>query len=168
LVHDITPCDDLPNFEGLLSSCATEFPFAKRESTIVEEGSTGIVQTSVGTTENVPAAPHPEDGAANDPVKEINHKPLERKRRKLPEIPKIHQSKLSKHISSKSKKEKDQYLINCAHRIGFQTNSITRRRAIAIGYRVVVHFISIRTPSSPIFQASPSLSRYYNYFQLSK
>lgn len=101
LVHDITPCDDLPNFEGLLSSCATEFPFAKRESTIVEEGSTGIVQTSVGTTENVPAAPHPEDGADNDPVKEINHKPLERKRRKLPEIPKIHQSKLSKHILSK-------------------------------------------------------------------
>lgn len=45
------------------------------------------------------------------------------------------------------KKEKDQYLINCAHRIGFQTDSITRRRAIAIGYRVVVHFISIRTPS---------------------
>lgn len=101
LVHDITPCDDLPNFEGLLSSCATEFPFANRESTIVEEGSTGIVQTSVGTTENVPAAP--EDGTTNDPVsvKEINHKPLERKRRKLPEIPKIHQSILSKHISSK-------------------------------------------------------------------
>jgi hypothetical protein len=102
LVHDITPCDDLPNFEGLLSSCVTEFPFAKRDLTIVEVVGTGIFENPVGTAQEVtPAAPltQSEDGVS-DPVKEINQKPPERKRRKLPEIPKIHQSKKQKKIDS--------------------------------------------------------------------
>jgi hypothetical protein len=97
LVHDITPCDDLPNFEGLLSSCITEFPFAKRDSTIAEE----ITSTSVASAKEIVAAPptsSQREDAASDPastiIKEINQKPPERKRRKLPEIPKIHQSKL--------------------------------------------------------------------------
>nr|CAH0110372.1 unnamed protein product [Daphnia galeata] len=103
LVHDITPCDDLPNFEGLLSSCITEFPFAKRDSTIAEE----ITSTSVASAKEIVAAPptsSQREDAASDPastiIKEINQKPPERKRRKLPEIPKIHQKLDFKRIPS--------------------------------------------------------------------
>ncbi|KZS20985.1 JNK-interacting protein 1 isoform X1 [Daphnia magna] len=85
LVHDITPCDDLPNFEGVLSSCVTETPFANRESIIVEEVCTGT------TPETVTIAPVQAEDDASNPAKEFNQKPPERKRRKLPEIPKIHQ-----------------------------------------------------------------------------
>lgn len=63
----------------------TETPFANRESIIVEELCAG---TSAEIVTIVPV--QAEDDVSN-PVKETNQKPPERKRRKLPEIPKIHQ-----------------------------------------------------------------------------
>ena len=84
LVHDITPCEDLPSFEGLLSSSVSDSPFANREPTIVEETSTttaGTASACVATSQEV----------GLDPVTQFK-KPPERKRRKLPEIPKIYQS----------------------------------------------------------------------------
>lgn len=79
LVHDITPCEDVPDFEGMLSSCISEAPFGGRESTIAEESST------YNGPEVVVAHPSRENGQES-PV-DIK-KPPERRRRKLPEIPK--------------------------------------------------------------------------------
>lgn len=71
LAHDITPCDDAPSFEGLLS--ASGVPFAPPERIPEENTGASTAKASMKST--------PDDSGDQK-------KPAERKRRKLPEIPK--------------------------------------------------------------------------------
>lgn len=64
LAHAITPCEDLPNFETLLASFETSMSIKGNSETIQEEESSAI--------------------------KVEPPKPPERRRRKLPDIPKIY------------------------------------------------------------------------------
>lgn len=64
LAHAITPCEDLPNFETLLASFETSMSIKGNPETIPEDESNAI--------------------------KVEPPKPPERRRRKLPEIPKIY------------------------------------------------------------------------------
>lgn len=85
LAHDITPCEDLLNFDGLFSSCVTQTSFNNREMAILDQ---------TCTTGKVLEASFPLAEDSRDQSTELK-KPPERRRRKLPEIPKHHQSSKS-------------------------------------------------------------------------
>ena len=80
LAHDITPCEELPNFESLFSSFGT----TDKPLNVIRESMTVEESTSIS------------DAAAlldvQEPTVDTN-KPPQRKRRKLPEIPKTPSSK---------------------------------------------------------------------------
>ena len=99
LAHDITPCEELPRFEGILSNAESSLTKLLETSSSEEQVSVEVTCNLVsGGSRNLWKSNSLEHWTAKQCTQvqvhfnPIPEKKLERKRRKLPEIPKIQRS----------------------------------------------------------------------------